>query len=158
MPVAIRSARASDRAEVPQHWEACRLRTGWWLLGLGGGLVAALAGIAGMVLGEGSWMEALGAALAAVGGLVAVAAFRCRRWTVSVGREWVRSELGPFVRTLPRRGIASVSVRPASGFRRLYAQREVAITLAAGSHRFRVPSADPETLAAVFDRPEPPVS
>jgi len=135
------------------------LGVAWRVLGLAGGVAAALAGICGMVLGEGGPLEAAGAGTAALGGLMAVAAFRCRRWTVSVGREWVRSDLGPFVRILPRRGIVSLAIHPATGVRRLYAREEVELSLAAGDHRFRIPSADPGTLAEVLGHPAgPPAS
>ena len=155
MPVTIRSARAGERREIPDHWEACSLRPVWRLAGLGGGALAAAAGIGMMVAGAGGPAEAGGAFLAAVGSVALTAAVRCRRWTVTVGPEWVRTGAGPFERWIPRRSISAVHIRDARGFARLYAGRTVMLELEPASRRTAIPSDDPAVLAAALGAPEP---
>ncbi len=107
-------------------------------------------GTGGMVVGEGTPLEAAGAAVAALGIVALVGAVRCRRWTISIGAEWILSENGPFRRAIPRRSVEGVAVRPATGLRRLYARREAVLALPASGHRFVLPSQEPEVLVAVL--------
>ncbi len=155
MPVRIRSARLSDREEVPLHWESCRLKAGWRVAGWAGGLAAAGGGVAGMVLGQGGVLEPLGAAVAASAAVVVALVARCGRWSTSVGREWVRTGAGPFVRMVPLRAVGGVRVRPATGVRRLFSASEVVLELDASGEGVPIASPDPGELRRALPVPGP---
>ncbi len=150
MPVRIRSARAEERVEAPVLWQGCPLRRGVTLGGRVGGAALAAAGVAAMVAGAGGALELVGAAAATAGVVALAASFRCRRLEVALGRERLRVELGPFRRTLAVGLLGSPEVAGSSGWRRWFAGHEVRVEVLASGEVLRIPSREPEELAAAL--------
>jgi len=118
------------------------------------GWVAAIVGAVGGVLlsvNAQRWaMEAIGVATAGIGGTMLVALLRCRRFETVVNRRFVETAAGPFTKRLPVGFVDRAELRSATGWRRLYADREVVLTSPTGTQPLVVPTGDPEGLTAVF--------
>ena len=138
--------RISRDQDLPLHFEAVALRARLKVVGWPVGLVAIVAGVT-LVGRVGSPLaEAVGVVLAMVGGTLVVALIRCRRFEVTVGRKLVELRLGPFRRTLPAGGIQAARVRPATSWRRLFADREAVLRLGIDSRPVIVPTEESEEL------------
>ncbi len=146
MPIHLRRAFSDDDMEVPDHFEGVLLKgvarlVGWLL-----GLIFGVGGITLMVVSAGTAIEALGAACAATGSIILAAVIRCRRYETQVGRQWITIGAGPLTRRIRRDLVSTNQPRAATGWRRLYADDEVVLTLSVGDHQHRVPSRDSEEL------------
>ena len=146
MPIYLRRALADNDVEIPDHFEGVPLkgnvRLGGWLAGL----ILTSGGIALMVLSEGTAIEALGAVSAASGAIVLAAVIRCRRYETQIGRRWITIGAGPLTRRIRRDLVAKHLERPATSWRKLYADHEVILTLSVGEHLHHVPTRDSEEL------------
>ncbi len=146
MPINLRRALADDDVEVPDHFEGVPLqgnvRLGGWLVGL----ALTVGGIALMVLAEGTAIEALGAVSAATGAIALAAVIRCRRYETQIGQRWIKIGAGPLTRRIKSDLVAGHELRAATGWRKLYADHEVVLTLSVGDHLHIVPTRDPEEL------------
>jgi hypothetical protein len=132
-----------DDDEVPDEFFAVALRPLPRLVCWGGGTVGVVVGVTLMVGGGHVAVEALGAAMAAVGGLLLLIAIRCRRFTIVVGRRWIRVGAGPFTHRVPRDLIEDLSHGEATGWRQAYAEKELRIHLRVGDRVDRIPTEDP---------------
>ena len=103
-----------------------------------------------MVLSSGSEIEALGAVCAAIGAILLTAVIRCRRYETQIGRRWITVGAGPLTRRIMRDLVAGHNLRAATGWRRLYADDEVMLTLSVGEHRHLLPTRDPTALASAL--------
>jgi hypothetical protein len=118
---------------------------GWMVGGL-----AIVAGMAGFVRAESAVAEAAAACLILVGGTLAVALIRCRRYEVTVGNRRIEFRLGPFRRTLPAGCVEEATPRPATSWRRLYTLRELVLSLSVDTRPLIVPTHDPDELCAAL--------
>ncbi len=144
--VHLRSLRASDRDELPRHYEENRLRPGVRTAGWVLALVLVAWGVAAMVRQAGAWFEAAGAAAAAVGGMLLVALVRFRSHEVVVGDRWIRMGTGPLVHRVGRLDVRVGELRPARSWRRLYAPTEVEVEVPGWGVVLVVPSRDARGL------------
>ena len=138
--------RTREQSEIPLHFEKMRLRT---IIEAAGWLMAALLTTVGIALAvrEASWStEALGVVAAAVGGATMVGVVRCRYYETVVDRRYVTGRAGPLGDRLPVGMVAESTARPASSWRRLYADREVVLRTPGEDRELVVPSREPESL------------
>jgi len=138
--------RISRDQDLPLHFEAVALRAPLKVVGWPVGVLTIVAGLTLAGRAGGPLAEAVGAALALVGGTLVVALIRCRRFEVTVGRKLMELRLGPFRRTLPAGSIEAVRVRPATSWRRLFADREAVLRSGIDSRPVILPTGEPEEL------------
>ena len=147
MPIYLRRALADDDVEVPEHFEGVPLKGFVRLVGWLVGLILTVGGITLMVLAAGPAIEAFGAVCAAIGCIALAAVIRCRRFETQIGRRWITIGAGPLTRRIKTDLVAGHKLRAATGWRRLYADHEVVLTLSVGEHEHLVPTRDPEELS-----------
>ena len=142
----LRVARANDREDIPLHFEGVMLAKtvhgGAWVMGL----ALVVGGIIAMVSLAGSWIEIPAAVAAALGALVLFVAIRCQSFEITVGRQWLKTRMGPFKNDLARSLIKGVKIRESTSWRRLYADKEIVIALDHGEDQPVLPSSDAEEL------------
>jgi len=146
--------RISRQQSLPDHAESIPLRApvrwlGWALAALGivGGFLAA-------GTGEGRIAEVLGPILVVAGGVVLAALWQCGRYDVTIGTTRIEVGTGPFKDTLATGAVESSEVRPATAWRKLFADQEVVLGLAVGRRcHYPVPTRDPEGLQAALAPP-----
>jgi hypothetical protein len=107
-----------------------------------------------MVLGDDTALELPGALLAGLGALVVAAAVRCRRSEVLLGERWLELRTGPLRQRVPLDWLGEAAVRPATSWRRLYADHEVVIDLTTGGRQLVAPSRQPADLKAALPTPD----
>lgn len=145
--------------DLPLHYEASPLGTPFLAVGWPAGIVAIVAGIAAFVKAESMAGEALAAVFVVVGCALVVLLVRCRRYEVVIGERMTELRLGPFRRTLPTGCVTEATERPASSWRRLFAPRELVLTVSVETRPLIVPTHDADELRAAlqtgdFDRSE----
>ncbi len=139
-----------EESEAPEHWEAAELRpalraAGWALAVVGG-----VGGVLLMARGPGP-LEAVGVVAALLGIGAAFLVVRLRRFETVVGARWFEAGAGPFNRRVGRHGLGDLTVRPATSWRRLYADREVVVVIQHSGEELAVPSAEPEELLRALE-------
>ena len=132
--------------DLPLHYEASPLKAAVGAVGWPAGVVAIVAGIAAFVGAASVAAEAVSALFVVAGSALVVLLVRCRRYEVTVGRRMIEARLGPFRRTLPVGCVEEARERPASSWRRLYAARELALTLSVETRPLILPTHDPDEL------------
>jgi len=136
--------------DLPLHFEASPLKAAVKIVGWVLGVLVIVAGMAGFVRAESTVAEAAAACLILIGGTLVVALIRCRRYEVTVGERRIELRLGPFRRTLPAGCVETAKERPATSWRRLYAPRELALTLGLDTRTVIVPTHEPGELRAAL--------
>lgn len=142
---------------TPQHYEHLPLKAGvrliLWVLAL----VLVVVGITVGSRSAGGLHSVGAAALLTVGAIGLVAAYRFGSFEVLVTRPALKAGWGPFSRAYPRYAVASVEVRPATGWRRLYAPDEAVVGFedVSGVRNVAVPSREPGELRILLT-PTPP--
>jgi hypothetical protein len=136
--------------DLPLHFEASPLRTPVKVAGWPIAILATVGGIALFVRAETAAAEAPAVLLVVVGCALVVLLIRCRSYQVVVGERMNELRLGPFRRTLPSGCVEGASARLSSSWRRLYAPREVVLTLSVETRPVIVPTHEPEELRAVL--------
>ena len=132
--------------DLPLHFEASPLKAAVKVAGWMVGVLAIVVGMAGFVRAESAMAEAVAACLILIGGTLVVALVRCRCYEVMVGERMIELRLGPFRRTLPAGCVETATVRRASSWRRLYAPRELALSLSVDTRSLIVPTHDPDDI------------
>jgi hypothetical protein len=136
-----------QRTSIPEHHESIRLRRS---LRRPGWVVSALAIVAGLLLaavGKGAGAEVAGPVVAALGGIVLAALWQFRRFETTVGTVRIDLGTGPFRDTLATGAVESVARRPATGWRRAFADEELLLRVPFGRKReYVLPSRDPEAI------------
>jgi len=149
----VRIERGLETEEVPRFYDSSELRPafarGGWIVAAG----AIAVGVWAMVGGAGSWLADTGAVLAALGVIVVVGLIRFRRCEIIVGRRWATLQVGPVRHRLGSGQLAGADVRPARRWRRLYADRELQLDLAAHGRILRFPVCDSESLVRELHHP-----
>jgi len=136
--------------DLPLHYEASPLRVAVGAVGWPAGIVAITAGIAAFVGAESGLGEATAAVIVLIGCTMVVALVRCRRFEVIVGQRIIELRLGLFRRRLPTGCVRETAEQPASAWRRLYAPRELVLTLSVETRPLIIPTHDPEELRAAL--------
>jgi len=142
--------RISRDRDLPLHFEASPLKAAVQAVGWVVGVLAIVAGMAGFVSAESAVAEAVAACLILIGGTLVVALIRCRCYEVMVGERMIELRLGPFRKILPAGCVETATVRRASSWRRLYAPRELVLTLSVDTRSVIVPTHDPDDLRAAL--------
>ena len=93
--------------------------------------------------------EIVGAIAAAIGCITLFAVIRCGRFETEIGRHWLKVGAGPLKRRIRKGLIEGVERRPATGWRRLYADTEITVRLGVGED-LAVPTRDPEEFERFF--------
>ena len=132
--------------DLPLHYEASPLRAAFGAGGWPVGIVAIVGGIAAFVRANSVASEAVAAFFVVAGCALVVLLIRCRRYEVIIGERMTELRLGPFRRTLPTGCVTETAERPASSWRRLFASRELVLTLSVETRPLIVPTHDPEEL------------
>jgi hypothetical protein len=132
--------------DVPLHWEASPLRVAAKIVGWPVAILATVGGISLFVKAGTVAAEAVAALLVVVGCALVVLLARCRRYQVTVGARMTELRSGPFRRTVPTGCVTGAGERSSTSWRRLYAPREVVLTLSIETRPVIVPSNDPEEL------------
>ena len=136
--------------DLPHHYEASSLKAHVNVAGWVVGVLATAAGIAGFARAESTVAEAVAVLLVLIGGTLVVALIRCRRYEVTVGKRMIELRLGPSRRTLPAGCVEKATIRPATSWRRLYASRELVLSLSVDTRPLIVPTNEPDALRAVL--------
>jgi len=142
--------RITRDGDLPLYYEASSLRAHVKAVGWVAGVLATVAGMAGFVGAESTVAEASAACLILIGGTLVVALVRCRCYEVMVGERMIELRLGPFRKILPAGCVETATVRRASSWRRLYAPRELVLTLSLGTPPVIVPTHEPDELRAAL--------
>lgn len=142
--------RIERNKDLPHHWEASPLRTPVRVLGWPLAVLATVGGIVIFVKAGSAAAEAVAAFLVVTGCALVVLLIRCRRYEITVGRRMTEARLGPFRRTVPSGCVEQAVERPATSWRRLYAPREVELSLSVETRPVVVPSHDPAELLAAL--------
>ena len=123
-----------------------------WVVAVGWAVavVAIVVGVAAFVHAGSDAGEAVAAALVVLGSVLVVLLVRCRRYEIMVGERLTELRLGPFRRTLPTGSVTRTQEQPASSWRRLYAPRELVLTLSVETRPLVVPTHDPDELRTAF--------
>ena len=136
--------------DLPLHYEASPLKPAAKATGWPAGFVAIVAGIA-VYVGAGSVVaEAVAALFVGLGATLVVALVRCRRYELTIGQRMIELRLGPFRRTLPTGCVKAAMDRSSSSWRRLYAPRELVVTLSIETPPLIIPTHDPDELRAAL--------
>lgn len=138
--------------EIPLHFEGMYLRAWVKIVGWPLALACAMGGV--MVAGKapGLAVEMAGAIAAATGGVAIVALVRCRRFEIVLGERLLTVGAGPLLRRVPVGLIDRVEERIATSWRRLYADRELALDLSAGTRDIVFPCNQTEELRSMMPK------
>jgi len=136
--------------DLPLHYEASPLEPSIGAVGWLAGIVAIVAGIVAFVKAESGMGEATAALLVLIGCTLVVALVRGRRYEVTIGQKMIELRLGFFRRRLPTGCVEAAMDRPSSSWRRLYAPRELVLSLSVEPPRLIIPTHDPDELRAAL--------
>jgi hypothetical protein len=139
--------RVSRPQSIPEHYESMNLKPAVRALGWSVALLGVAAGLTVAGAAEGVLAEIVGPVAVILGGIVLGAVWQCRRYEITVGTARIDIGTGPFRDTLSAGAVESTSRCPATGWRRLFADHEVAVRVTIGHKReYSVPTHDPDTL------------
>ena len=136
--------------DLPLHYEASPLGRAIETVGWPAGIVAIIGGIVSFVRAASVAGEAVAASFVVAGCALVVLLFRCRRYEVVIGDRMTEIRVGPFRRTLPTGCVTDAVERPASSWRKLFAPRELVLTLSVETRPLVVPTHGPEELRAAL--------
>jgi len=136
--------------DLPLHYEESPFGAAVKAVGWSAGMATIVGGIAVYSGAESVVIEAVSVLSVGSGTALVMALVRCQRYEVTAGRRMIELKLGPFRRTLPTGCIEEAVERPASSWRRLYAPRELVLTLSIETRPLIIPTHDPYELRAVL--------
>ncbi len=139
-----------DKEDIPHHFESVTVR-GWILVV--GSMMAVSSIVVGVATAAGArWLliESLGVALAGFGGVVALLLIRCRRVETVVTKRLLIVSAGPLRRRVPVGFIEGCESRPATSWRKLFADRELFLRVGHDGRDVVVPTVDPVELASAM--------
>ena len=138
---------------IPVYVEEIPLKPFVRVAGLALGVLVLIGGFSEAIWAEGSSGRVAGPLLVMAGGIVVIALVRCKIYEITVGTTRVDVGTGMFRETIPTGSIESTELRPASGWRRLYADEEVLLHFDVGSGEAVVPSRNPAALHSAISKP-----
>jgi hypothetical protein len=143
---------------LPHHFETVPVKPAisvpGWIIGIG----CFISGVAIAISPLANWADIAGPALACFGAAIVMALVRCRHFEITVGDKLVTAGAGPFHRSVPVGAVEKLSKRPATSWRKLYADYELALTVTVSSGVVVIPSSDQEELVIALAEvgcPEP---
>ena len=136
--------------DLPLHYEASTLKAAVGAVGWPGGIAAVVGGIAAYAGAGSVAAEAVSVLSVGLGATLVMALVRCRRYEVTIGQRMIELRLGPFRRTLPTSCVEEAVEQPASSWRRLFAPRELVLTLSVETRPLIIPTHDPDELRAAL--------
>ena len=138
--------RVAREDSIPNHFESAPLHGAARACGATIAAAGLFSGLGFILVGQGEAAEVAGTLALVLGGLTAFFTVRCQRFETTVGS--VRTEVGagPFRIFFATGAIEHLQQRPATGWRRLFADREVLVEVGSGPGRVLVPSRRPEEL------------
>jgi hypothetical protein len=86
-----------------------------------------------------------------VGGLILAAMLRCRRCEITIGTKRIDVRSGPLRGMVPTGAVESVAHRPATAWRRWFANEEIVLSVSVGAGSVAIPSRRPAELIAALD-------
>ena len=138
--------RVSRHRFLPRHFDASPLKTWVGAVGWPATIFFCTAGVLLFVRAGSMVAEAAAALVILVGASLLVTLVRCRRYEISVSDRLVELRVGPFRRSLPVGCVEAVEARPATLWRRLFADRELELTLSVETSTVVVPTCDEDEL------------
>jgi hypothetical protein len=144
--------RLSQQTSLPQHHESIPLRGPVRLLGWTVALGSIGLGFYGAAVTEGAVARIVGPIGVIVGGVALAAVWQCRKYELTVGTVRIEIGTGPFRDTLATGAVESMTLRPATGWRRCFATDEVVLGLEVGRRpSVPIPTLDPTALRAALE-------
>jgi len=137
---------------IPLYVETIPLKTKVRVPGLVLGVLVLIAGFAEAVWAEGPAGRVAGPLLVMIGGLLVIAIVRLQTYEIIVGSKRIDVGAGLFKDTVPSGSVESTELRPASGWRRLYADEELVLHFEMGPGEVVVPSRNPAALHAALPK------
>jgi hypothetical protein len=131
---------------IPIHVETLPLKTKVRVSGLVLGVLVLITGFAEAIWSEGPTGRVAGPLLVMVGGFLVIAIVRLQTYEITVGSKRIDVGTGFFRETVPSAAVESTELRPASGWRRLYADEELVFHFGMERGELVVPSRDPAAL------------
>jgi len=138
-------------SSIPQYHESVPLRTALRVLGWTGGVLGILGGFLLAGITDSELAEVAGSLLVVAGGSAVYLTAKCSSYEVTVGTSRLDLWSGPFRRMAPSGAVLSVSRRPASSWRRLFADDELWLRIEERPDEMPVPSRRPEELIAALE-------
>jgi hypothetical protein len=138
--------------EIPLHFEGMYLKTWIQVIGWPFAMICVIGGVTVAGNASGFAAELSGAAAAAIGGVLIVALVRCRRFEIVLGARVLTVGAGPLLRRVPVGLIDRVAEGTATSWRRLYADGELVLRLAAGSREIVFPCQQPDELRSMISK------
>jgi hypothetical protein len=143
--------RISREESIPQHCEVVPLKAGVHSLGWLAALGSIASGFAVAAWAPGRLGEIPGSILVILGGVALGAMVGCRRLEVVAGSTRIDLGAGPFHTVVPSGAVESAERRPATGWRRLFADEEILLRVSVGSGEVAIPTRQPSDLLAAID-------
>ena len=114
-------------------------------------MLAIVAGLIIAAVGEGLVAELLGPVVVTLGGVALAAVWKCGRYELTRGTARIELGTGPFRDTLATGAVESTRRRPATAWRKLFADEEVVLGLTIGRKpEYPVPTRDADALEAAL--------
>jgi hypothetical protein len=147
--------RVSRQQSIPEHYESMPLRSPVRAFGWTTAVLAIVAGLIIAAVGEGLVAELLGPVVVTLGGVVLAAVWKCGRYELTLGTARIELGTGPFRDTLATGAVASTQRRPATAWRKLFADEEVVLSLTVGRKpEYVVPTRNPDALERALPPPD----
>jgi len=143
--------RISSDESIPHHFEAVPLRTGVSALGWSLAVLTIASGLGLAGWASGAAADVVGPIVVIVGGLILAAMLRCRRCEITIGTKRIDVRSGPLRGMVPTGAVEAAARRPATVWRRLFADEEVVLSVSVGAGNFAIPSRRPAELIEALD-------
>jgi hypothetical protein len=138
--------RISRDLSLPRHHESVPLKTPYRVLGWVIGILGIAGGFLTAGLVEGEPAEIAGSLLVVLGTVSAVGVVRCQSYETTIGSSRIDLESGPVRNTVPSGAVESAVPGPATGWRKLFADQEIVLSVNIGAGRAVFPSRDPDAV------------
>jgi hypothetical protein len=141
--------------DLPLHFEAAPLKPAVVAVGWPVAILACAAGVLLYARAGSTVVEAAASLLALVGVSLVGGLARCRRYEITLGKRMIELRAGPFRRILPVGTVDAAKAGSATSWRRVFADRELELTLSVSAQKTIVPSNNPDELRAALRMANP---